>query len=264
MNTPKQIKCELVGIKRRTDNKIGIVITLRELTNNNNYEIIVDESLDRVKQRLTEQYYGDERDGIYLTRGMTNIDINTKGDMWDINQEDWNWYTFSKEDVLSVVNKTEVSIPIDSDKVNEIAKRLLNENVNLKVKVIESKEDIITVIDLNKFDKIKDNHYFGVMTFRDYISLVKSKFNCTDENIINWAELKAIKHNRDKDINDIPGIIISVFISDNDIEILDNAITLMLFNLEERFLDNKLCIRVFTGSLEEAKMLFIALNSQIK
>ena len=78
---------------------------MKELTNNTHHEIIVDESLGRNKQRLMEQYNGDERNGIYLTRGMTNIDINTKGDIWDINQEDWNWYTFSKEDVINVVNK---------------------------------------------------------------------------------------------------------------------------------------------------------------
>ena len=98
---PTQIKCELVGIKRRDDTDTGTVFILRELTNNKYHEIIVDEATGRVKPRLIQQYYGDERDGIYLTRGMTNIDINTKGDMWDINQEDWNWYTFSKEDVLN-------------------------------------------------------------------------------------------------------------------------------------------------------------------
>jgi len=158
-----------------------------------------------------------------------------------------------------------ILIAIDYDKIKEIAERLLNENVDLKVKVIDSKDDVITVIDLSKFDKIKDNHYFGVMKFRDYISLVKDKINCTDENIINWAELKAIEYNKKKDIDDIPpGIIVSVFISEDNIEILDNANTLMILNLDERFLDNKLCIRVFTGSLEEARMIVMALNSQIK
>ena len=90
--------------KEKGNNKLGTIITLRELDNNTQHEIIVDENIQRVKQRLIEQYYGDERDGIYLTRGMTNIDINTKGDIWDINQEDFIWYTFSKEDVINVVN----------------------------------------------------------------------------------------------------------------------------------------------------------------
>jgi len=104
---PKQIKCELLEIKRREDNNTGIVFVLREIADYTHYEIIVDESLEYVKNRLIQQYYGDERDGIYLTRGMTNIDINTKGDIWDINQEDWNWYTFSKEDVLKNILKGE-------------------------------------------------------------------------------------------------------------------------------------------------------------
>jgi len=262
---PIQIKCELVDVKIK-DNKSAIV--LKEIINCIQHEIIVDEAVLRIKKRLLEQYNGDERKGIYLTRGMTNIDINTQGDIWDINQEDFIWYTFSRKDVMrNIINETKISIPIDHDKVNDIAERLLNENVDLKVKVIESKNDVITVINLSKFDKIKDNHYFGVMTFREYISLVKDKIDCTDESIIEWAELKAIKYNKKKDIDyidDIPGIIVSVFISEDNIEILDKANTLMILNLDERFLDNKLCIRVFTGSLEEARMIVMALNSQIK
>jgi len=122
-----QIKCELVDIKIK-DNKSAIV--LKEIVNGTHHEIIVDEAILRIKKRLLEQYNDDERNGVYLTRGMTNIDINTQGDIWDINQEDFIWYTFSKEDVLNVVNKAELSIPIDHDKVNDIAERLLNENVD--------------------------------------------------------------------------------------------------------------------------------------
>ena len=122
---PTQIKCELVGLKRRIDNKVGTIIILKELANNTKHEIIVDEALGRVKQRLIQQYHGDSRDGIYLTRGMTNIDINTKGDIWDINQEDWNWYIFDKEDVLkNIINKNETSIPIDYEKIKEIVEEL--------------------------------------------------------------------------------------------------------------------------------------------
>jgi len=65
-----------------------------------------------------------ERKGIYLTRGMTNIDINTQGDIWDINQEDWNWYTFSKEDVLRNIINSKTSIPIDYERIKKIAEEL--------------------------------------------------------------------------------------------------------------------------------------------
>jgi len=88
---PIQIKCELVDVKIK-DNKSAIV--LKEIINCIQHEIIVDEAVLRIKKRLLEQYNGDERKGIYLTRGMTNIDINTQGDIWDINQEDFIWYTF--------------------------------------------------------------------------------------------------------------------------------------------------------------------------
>lgn len=100
---PTQIKCELINVRERTDRKTGSSIVLKELGNNNYYEIQVDESIDYVKLRLLEQYNGDSRDGVFLSRFMTNIDINTKGDTWDINQEDWNWYTFSKHDVRNLV-----------------------------------------------------------------------------------------------------------------------------------------------------------------
>jgi len=99
---PIQIKCELISVRERKDRRVGSSIVLKELGNNNCYEILADESTDRVKTRLLEQYNGDSRDGIYLSRMMTNIDINTKGDIWDINQEDWIWYTFSKHDVLNL------------------------------------------------------------------------------------------------------------------------------------------------------------------
>ena len=97
---------------------------MKELTNNTHHEIIVDEPLGRIKQRLTEQYNGDKRNGIYLTRNMTNIDISIKGDIWDINQEDFIWYTFSKEDVLRNIINSKTSIPIDYERIKEIAEEL--------------------------------------------------------------------------------------------------------------------------------------------
>jgi len=105
---PKQVKCELINVRERKDGKMGSSIILKELGNNNCHEIMIDESFSRVKSRLQEQYIGDPRDGVFLSRGMTNININTKGDIWDINQEDWNWYTFSKTDVLNLIEAQEV------------------------------------------------------------------------------------------------------------------------------------------------------------
>jgi len=101
---PVQIKCKLITITDRTDGKMGTSFIFQELDNPNiSHKVVVDESIRHVRIRLCEQFDGDPRDGIYLTRGMTNININTKGDIWDINQEDWNWYTFSKNDVCSEI-----------------------------------------------------------------------------------------------------------------------------------------------------------------
>lgn len=99
---PKKIECELIRVRERKDGRIGCAFVLKELNLNSYHEINIDESIEHVKARLLEQYNGDPREGIFLSRGMTNIDINTKGDTWDINQEDWNWYTFSKQDILKI------------------------------------------------------------------------------------------------------------------------------------------------------------------
>jgi len=102
---PVQVKCKLMNVTKRKDFNLGSIIVLEELTNQNIHEIVVDESITYVKTRLLEQFQGDPRDGVFLSRMMTNININTKSDVWDINQEDWNWYTFSKQDVLSVTKQ---------------------------------------------------------------------------------------------------------------------------------------------------------------
>lgn len=99
---PVQIDCELINVRKRKDRLTGSSIILKELNKNEYHEISVDESVDYVKLRLMEQYNGDARDGVFLTRFMTNIDINTKGDIWDINQEDFTWYSFSKHDVRNL------------------------------------------------------------------------------------------------------------------------------------------------------------------
>jgi len=99
---PVQIQCELINVRKRKDFRLGSSIILKELNSNNCYEIVVDESINYVKTRLLEQYNGDSRDGVFLTDGMKNIDINTKRDPWDINLEDNKWYTFSKEDILGL------------------------------------------------------------------------------------------------------------------------------------------------------------------
>ena len=100
---PVQINVKLIDITERADGKMESAIVLEDLRNQNIINILVDESCSRVKTRLLEQYNGDERHGVFLSRGMINININTYTDIWDINQEDWNWYTFAKSDVRNMV-----------------------------------------------------------------------------------------------------------------------------------------------------------------
>ena len=99
---PIQIKCKLIGISERKDGNTRTIITLLELENQKTHEILVDESCTRVRARLMEQFNGDTRDGIFLSRMMTNIDIDTKGVTWSINQEDWIWYIFPRTDILNL------------------------------------------------------------------------------------------------------------------------------------------------------------------
>jgi len=121
---PVQIKCKLISVTKRADGRMRSTITLLELGNQNTHEILVDESIRHVRIRLQEQFNGDSRDGIYLTKGMTNVDINTKGDIWDINQEDWNWYTFSKDDVLNAISNIP-KIEINLESIKEISDKLI-------------------------------------------------------------------------------------------------------------------------------------------
>lgn len=100
---PTYIKCTLLDVKKsskKDGNKTAII--LKEINKDILHQILVDESVQRVIQRLKEQYDGDEREGVFLSRGMINVNINTKGESWDINQEDFNWYTFNRSDVINL------------------------------------------------------------------------------------------------------------------------------------------------------------------
>ncbi|MBD5589090.1 hypothetical protein [Clostridium botulinum] len=94
---PNFIKCRLLDIK--TQNKgYGADIILKNIGN--------DENIERIKGKLKEQYEGNsDKDKIYLTRSMTNIDINADTDYkeWCINEEDLNYYVFNKKDVLNFI-----------------------------------------------------------------------------------------------------------------------------------------------------------------
>jgi hypothetical protein len=72
------------------------------LQRDDNKEIVtiyVDESKERIFSRIQDVLNG-ERENIYLSRCMTNIDISTsKNYDWSINEETWKYYQFSQNDV---------------------------------------------------------------------------------------------------------------------------------------------------------------------
>lgn len=97
----KHIMCELLKIEKM---EIGCQLVLQNISTENKYIVIVDESLERVKKRLKEQYLGNtSKEGVYLSRSMTNIDINTVNDDWYIDEEGTEIYHFNKEDVKKVL-----------------------------------------------------------------------------------------------------------------------------------------------------------------
>ncbi|GAA0082876.1 hypothetical protein [Clostridium sp. CTA-6] len=104
-NKVKFIQCKLTNIKTQSKG-YGTDIILKNIGNDENYIIKVDENIERIKEKLKEQYKGNsDKDKIYLSRSMTNIDINADKDdkEWCINEEDFNYYIFNKEDVFNFI-----------------------------------------------------------------------------------------------------------------------------------------------------------------
>lgn len=103
---PTFIACKLIEIKSNITK--GTDFILDEIDKTNKREIItitVDESIERVRNRFEEHLSGeDQRDGIYLSRGMININIHLHCNEFDINQEDLKWYVFDKNDVEKAFN----------------------------------------------------------------------------------------------------------------------------------------------------------------
>ncbi|QUH22074.1 hypothetical protein [Alkaliphilus sp. B6464] len=101
---PTIIKSKLIEIRKRKDRNFGTEFVLKDLKTEETTIIQVDENIDGIKSLFKKQIDGtDTREGIYLSKGMRNINIFLKRDEFDMNQEDFNWYLFSKEDVIKLV-----------------------------------------------------------------------------------------------------------------------------------------------------------------
>ena len=94
------IDSKLVNIE---NNKNKSNILLERVDNKKIVNIIVDESVVRITNRIKDALQG-ERDKIYLSRCMINIDIDCRGDEWIIDEEDGKYYKFDKSDIMEIIN----------------------------------------------------------------------------------------------------------------------------------------------------------------
>ena len=114
----------------------------------------------------------------------------------------------------------------------------------------------------SRLEEISENHYLGVTTFRDYVLLMKDKVECDNNHIIDLAESKAKYHNNDKENNNVFIPPVNLFLTEVGLILFDNFATLMILNLEERFMNNELIVVIYTVSLEKARKLHMQLRNE--
>jgi len=114
----------------------------------------------------------------------------------------------------------------------------------------------------SRLEEISENHYLGVATFRDYVLLMKDKVECDNNHIIDLAESKAKYHNNDKENNNVFIPPVNLFLTEVGLILFDNFATLMILNLEERFMNNELIVIIYTVSLEKARKLHMQLRDE--
>ena len=114
----------------------------------------------------------------------------------------------------------------------------------------------------SRLEEISENHYLGVTTFGDYVLLMKDKVECDNNHIIDLAESKAKYHNNDKENNNVFIPPVNLFLTEVGLILFDNFATLMILNLEERFMNNELIVVIYTVSLEKARKLHMQLRDE--
>jgi len=114
----------------------------------------------------------------------------------------------------------------------------------------------------SRIETISENHYLGVMTIGDYASLIKG-VECDNDFVINLAELKAKEYNDDTETNSVFITPINLFLTENGLVLFDNFSTIMILNLEERFMTNKLVVIVYVvNSEKDAKKIHMQLLNE--
>lgn len=108
------IKCNLVDIKSLDR---GSYFALQRKDNKEIVSICVDESKERIFSRMQDVLNG-ERENIYLSRCMTNIDISTsKNYDWSINEETGKYYEFNQSDVEELAKDNKFARFLDKDRI---------------------------------------------------------------------------------------------------------------------------------------------------
>jgi len=85
-------------------------------------------------------------------------------------------------------------------------------------------------------------------------------WGCSSETIINLAELNAIEYNDDTDNNYVFVPPVNLFVTEIGLMMFDSLNTLMIFDLEERFLDNKIGVGIYNVSLDKAREIALQLR----
>lgn len=95
------VNCKLIAIKQLDR---GSYIALKRIIDDEIVTICVNDSKEKIESRMREVLKG-ERKNIYLSNGMTNVNINTSINQdWDIHEETGTYYKFKKNDVEELLN----------------------------------------------------------------------------------------------------------------------------------------------------------------
>jgi len=135
---------------------------------------------------------------------------------------------------------------------------------------------------LNNFKSIEDNKYVGVLTFRDYLNLIKEGYINLNQFIDGYHRAigLALIYNENEEIKEVEGFQIDlsinkdgensvskngngIIIQSEKIEILDGAFrTLIISSLDERFMDSLLTVTIHFYTTQEAKNLIASYSTQ--
>jgi len=139
---------------------------------------------------------------------------------------------------------------------------------------------------LKNVEQIKDDVYYGYMTFGEYLELIKKEIISLPEITDGYHRLESLAQSQAKILGnneymkDIIGYTVNLFINNDkssikledkilsikaeSIDLLDGLnVTYIISKLDKRFMNSNLIIRIHTGDIDSAKMLLMALNSQI-